>query len=173
MPLAAKLHARVGTRPLVLVGLALVMLSSWLFTSITPDVDLMSVRVWMALRGFGMALVFVSGQLALFGDVPHERTARASSLFNVSRQVAASIGVAITATVLSSQLTADLAEAAGSSGGAAAQLAAQVAAFQAAFWIPVILAGLGLVAAVWLPHGRPVHEASLTELLSAGEGTAA
>ncbi|MEX2183106.1 MAG: MDR family MFS transporter [Chloroflexota bacterium] len=171
MPLAAKLHGRVGTRALVLVGLALVMLSSWLFTSITPDVDLMNVRVWMAMRGFGMALVFVSGQLALFGDVPHGRTARASSLFNVSRQVAASIGVAITATVLSSQLAADLAAAAGSSGGSATQLATQVSAFQAAFWIPVALAGVGLVAAIWLPHGRPAHEASLTELLSAGEGT--
>lgn len=173
MPLAAKLHARVGARPLVLVGLALVMLSSWLFTGITRDVDLMNVRIWMAMRGFGMALVFVSGQLALFGDVPHSRTARASSLFNVSRQVAASIGVALTATVLSGQLTANLTAAAGSSGGPAAKLAAQVSAFQDAFWIPVVLAGIGLVAAVWLPHGRPAHEASLTELLSAGEEAAA
>ncbi len=168
MPLAAKFHARVGTRPLVLVGLGLVMLSSWLFTGIAPDTDLMSVRIWMAVRGFGMALVFVSGQLALFGDVRHDRTARASSLFNVSRQVAASIGVALAANVLSSQLSANLEVVAAS--GAPAQVAAQVAAFQDAFWIPVVLAGIGLVAAVWLPHGRPAHEVSLTELLSAGEG---
>lgn len=169
MPLAARLHGRVGTRPLVLVGLALVMLSSWLFTGITRDVDLMDVRLWMAMRGFGMALVFVSGQLALFGDVPHDRTARASSLFNVSRQVAASIGVALTATVLSGQLTANLAAVVGSSGGPAVKLAAQVSAFQAAFWVPVVLAGIGIVAAVWLPHGRSAHEARFTELLAAGE----
>ena len=173
MPLAAKLHGRVGTRPLVLVGLALMMLSSWLFTSITPDVDLMTVRTWMAMRGFGMALVFVSGQLALLGDVPHDRTARASSLVNVSRQVAASIGVALAATVLSGQLTANLAVAAGSTSGPATRIAAQVSAFQDAFWIPVMLAGIGLVAAVWLPRGRPAHEGSLSELLAAGEAVAA
>jgi hypothetical protein len=146
-----------------------VMLSSWLFTGITPDVDLMSVRIWMALRGLGMALVFVAGQLALFGDVPHDRTARASSLFNVSRQVAASIGVALVATVLSGQLTANLAAAVGSSGGPAALHAAQVSAFQAAFWIPVILAGLGVVAAIFLPRRRAAGTASLAELLAAGE----
>ena len=173
MPLAAKLHGRVGARPLVLAGLSLVMLSSWLFTGITPDTDLMSIRIWMAMRGFGMALVFVSGQLALFGDVPHARTARASSLFNVSRQVAASLGVALAASVLSGQLTAGPLPVAGSPAGAAAGLAAQVSAFQVAFWIPVILAGIGLVAATWLPRGRPAHAASLVDVLSAGEGAAA
>ena len=91
----------------------------------------------------------------------------------MNRQDAASIGVAITATVLSSQFTADLAAAAGSSGGSATELAAKISTFQAAFWIPVVLAGIGLVAAVWLPHGRPIDEASLTEILSAGEGAAA
>ena len=170
MPLAAKLHARVGSRPLVIGGLALALLSSWLFTGITPDVDLMSVRIWMALRGLGMAMVFVAGQLALFGDVPHDRTARASSLFNVSRQVAASIGVAFTATVLSGQLMSNLATTAGSSGGPAAELAAQVSAFQAAFWVPVILAGVGIVAALFLPRRWTAGTTSLTELLAAGEG---
>ncbi len=170
MPLAAKLHARVGSRPLVLVGLALVLLSSWLFTGIAADVDLMIVRVWMVLRGFGMALVFVSGQLALFGDVPHDRTARASSLFNVSRQVAASMGVAISATILSSQLSANLAALAGSSGGPAAKVAAQVGAFQDAFWVSVAMAGIGLAIAVWMPRGRSAQPRSLAELLAAGEG---
>ncbi len=169
MPLAAKLHARVGSRPLVLGGLALVLLSSWLFTGITPDLDLMTVRIWMALRGLGMALVFVAGQLALFSDVPHDRTARASSLFNVSRQVAASIGVALVATVLASQLTSGLAAAADSANGPAGQLAAQVSAFQAAFWVPVILAGVGLVAALFLPRQRKAGTTSIVEILAAGE----
>ena len=170
MPLAAKLHARVGSRPLVIGGLALALLSSWMFTGITPAVDLMSVRIWLAVRGLGIAMVFVAGQLALFSDVPHERTARASSLFNVSRQVAASIGVALSATVLSGQLTTDLAAAAGSSGGQGARLTAQVSAFQDAFWVPVILAGVGIVAALVLPRRRATATASVTELLAAGEG---
>lgn len=170
MPLAAKLHARVGSRPLVLVGLALVLLSSWLFTGISADIDLMVVRAWMVLRGFGMALVFVSGQLALFGDVPYDRTARASSLFNVSRQVAASIGVALSATVLASQMSANLATVAGSSGGPTEKLAAQVGAFQGAFWVAVAMAGIGLVVALWMPRGRPAQERSLAELLAVGEG---
>ncbi len=170
MPLAAKLHARVGSRPLVLIGLALVLLSSWLFTGITADVDLMDVRVWMVLRGFGMALVFVSGQLALFGDVPHDRTARASSLFNVSRQVAASIGVALSATVLGGQMSANLAAVAASTAGSGDKLAAQVGAFQGAFWVAAAIAGIGLVVALWMPSGRSAHERPLAEVLAVGEG---
>ena len=170
MPLAAKLEARVGARPLVLAGLAVILVSSWLFTGIEGDVDLMAVRAWMALRGFGMALVFVAGQLALFGEVPHERTARASSLFNVSRQVAASVGVAVSATVLGGGLSANLASVGGATAGPAARLGAQVDAFQAAFWVPVVMAGIGLVAALSLPSRRPASGASLVESLAAGEG---
>ena len=170
MPLAAKLEARVGSRRLVLVGLLVILLSSWLFTGIGRDVDLMAVRAWMVLRGFGMALVFVAGQLALFGDVPHERTARASSLFNVSRQVAASIGVAISASVLSGGITTNLAAIGGTTAGAVARLGAQVDAFQAAFWVPVVMAGIGLLAALWLPAALPAGGASLIESLAAGEG---
>lgn len=170
MPLAARLEARVGSRRLVLAGLAVILLSSWLFTGIGADVDLMSVRAWMVLRGFGMAIVFVAGQLALFGDVPHERTARASSLFNVSRQVAASIGVAISASILSGGITANLAAIGGTAANPAARIGAQVDAFQAAFWVSVVTAGIGLVAALALPAGRPTSGASLIESLAAGEG---
>lgn len=155
--------------PFVIGGLALALLSSWMFTGITPAVDLMSVRIWLAVRGLGMAMVFVAGQLALFSDVPHARTARASSMFNVSRQVAASIGVALSATVLSGQLTANLAAAAGSSGGPAAKLAAQVSAFQDAFWVSVVLAGVGIVASLFLPRRSAAATGSVTELLAAGE----
>ncbi len=170
MPLAALLHARVGSRTLVVAGLALVLLSSWLFTGITTEVTLMEVRLWMVLRGFGMALVFVAGQLALFGDVPHERTARASSVFNVSRQVAASLGVTLSATVLSGSLAAAAPIASVASPDPALRMAAQVASFQDAFWVPVLLAGLGLAIALLLPGRRATQAASLGDLLAASEG---
>jgi EmrB/QacA subfamily drug resistance transporter len=169
MPLAARLERRVGSRRLVMAGLVVILASSWLFTGIARDVDLMAVRAWMAMRGFGMALVFVSGQLVLFGDVPHERIARASSLFNVSRQVAASVGVAVSATVLATTMSTNLASIGGATADAAARLGAQVGAFQAAFWVPVAMAAAGLVAVLALPSGRPAS-ASLIDSLAAGEG---
>ncbi len=170
MPLAASLHARIGSRSLVVAGMLVVFLSSWLFTGIGRDVDLMTVRIWMVLRGFGMALVFVAGQLALFGDVAHEKTARASSVFNVSRQVAASIGVALSASVLSGGITTNLAAMGGTAAGAASRLSAQVDAFRAAFWVPVVVAGIGLVAAFWLPARPPAGKSSIIDSLAAAEG---
>jgi EmrB/QacA subfamily drug resistance transporter len=169
MPLAAKLHPRLGSRTLIVVGVALVLVSSWLFTGITAQTDATTLRAWMVLRGFGMALTFVAGQLALFHDVPHQGTARASSLFNVSRQVAASIGVALSATVLAIGLPAAAPPSATGTAIPASALAVQVAAFQDAFWVTVVLAGIGLLAAILVPGGRPVHHESMADVLAAAE----
>lgn len=170
MPLAAKLHPKLGSRTLIAAGVTLVLVSSWLFTGITAETDTTTLRAWMVLRGLGMALTFVAGQLALFHDVPHERTARASSLFNVSRQVAASIGVALSATALAIGLPTAAAPSAGGGQVPPSALALQVAAFQDAFWVPVILAGVGVIAALLVPAGRPEHAESIADLLAAAEG---
>jgi hypothetical protein len=55
-------------------------------------------------------------------------------------------------------------------GGTAAALppswALRVDAFRAACWVPVVVAGIGVLAALWLPAG----DASIIESLAAGEG---
>jgi hypothetical protein len=91
-------------------------------------------------------------------------------VFNVSRQVAASIGVALSASVLSGGITTNLAAMGGTTVDAAARMGAQVDAFRAAFWVPVVVAGIGLIAAFWLPARQPAGRVSLIDSLAAAEG---
>src|SRR5262249_16876901 len=58
----------------------------------------------MFIRGLSFGLVIIPLQAATFATISPEATGRASSIFSVGRQVAASLGVAILATVLTNRL---------------------------------------------------------------------
>jgi DHA2 family multidrug resistance protein len=55
------------------------------------------------LRGFGMGMVFTPLSSLALVDIPRERMAQASGMFNVVRQLGGSFGVAILATLLTSR----------------------------------------------------------------------
>src|SRR5205814_4357524 len=58
----------------------------------------------MFVRGLFMAFIFVPMQAVSFATIKAESMGRASSILSVTRQVAASLGVAIMATALTSRL---------------------------------------------------------------------
>ena len=58
----------------------------------------------MFVRGLFMAFIFVPMQAVSFATISPESMGRASSILSVTRQVAASLGVAIMATALTSRL---------------------------------------------------------------------
>jgi EmrB/QacA subfamily drug resistance transporter len=151
MPIAGRLFNRVGGKPLVVVGTVLFLISSLVFTRLDVDMSDWLIRGTLVLRGMGFALVMVSVQTIAFYNIVGQSMGRASSLFNVNRQVAGSFGVAILATVLSNQIASNLAD------GLAPQRAL-VHGFQSAFLVASAMAAVGVVVAVLMRVPKPDPE---------------
>jgi EmrB/QacA subfamily drug resistance transporter len=101
MPLVGRIVDRVGLRRMLLIGLPLVALTTWLLSSLdltTPDNQL---RGMLMLRGAAMGLVMMPAMTAAMNAAPLHLMSRASSLTNVSRQVFGSFGTAIFVYILS------------------------------------------------------------------------
>lgn len=104
-PLAGRVLDRVGPRPLVTAGFALLAINTWQLSQITLDTSFGFLIFLVVLRGVALGLVIQSTQVAALSDVPGPALARGSSLINATRQTFQSIGVAVLATVLSSAVT--------------------------------------------------------------------
>jgi len=96
-PIGGRFYNKVGPRVLVAVGLALNAYGFWQFSHLTTQVgawDLLWPQVW---QGAGMGLLFVAIATAALATIEKPRMTSATGLYNVVRQVSASIGIAIAA----------------------------------------------------------------------------
>jgi len=97
-PIGGRLYNRVGPRFLVALGLALNALGFWQFAHLTGQIgawDLLWPQVW---QGAGMGVLFMAIATAALGTIPKPKLTAATGLYNVVRQVSASIGIAVAAT---------------------------------------------------------------------------
>jgi MFS family permease len=99
-PLAGVLASRVGTRPVLAVGLALQAIGlGWMaivFEVSTPFVELIAPFV---ITGIGMAFVFSMAPEAVLAAVRRQDAGKASGATNAIREVGAVLGVAVLASV--------------------------------------------------------------------------
>ncbi len=101
MPVAGRLYNRLGPRVMVLVGLVVSTYSFWdlsRMTSVTGFWDIFWPQVW---QGLGFSLLFVPLSTAALATIEKRRLTAATGLYNVVRQVAGSVGIAIAATEVS------------------------------------------------------------------------
>jgi DHA2 family multidrug resistance protein len=97
-PIGGRLYNRLGPRLLVAIGLLLNAYGFWAFSRLTSQVgawDIFWPQVW---QGAGMGLLFVAVATAALATIPRPRMTAATGLYNVVRQVCASIGIAVAAT---------------------------------------------------------------------------
>jgi DHA2 family multidrug resistance protein len=103
--LGSQLYNRIGPRPLVVVGIAVFVIGSIGFTTLGVGTDPWSLWPWLLLRGFGFGSTGVPLQNLTLARVSNLAMARASSLVNVTRQIAGAIGVAALTSYLTSRAT--------------------------------------------------------------------
>ena len=141
-----KLYHVVGPRRLAIVGT----LGTGFVTALFLLVGLATSQWWIRLlmfgRGIFIGLIFIPIQAAAFAQVSPASTGRASSLFQVQRQVGAAIGVAVLATVLAERTRALVPK--GATGAVAANGA--TGAFHDAVLTGSLLCGLAVIAAWFL-----------------------
>jgi DHA2 family multidrug resistance protein len=100
MPIVGRLVDRFGVRPLLLIGLPLVALTTWQFGALDLNTSDTTIKLWLAARGCAMGLVMMPAMTAGLNAVPLAQMSRASSMSNVMRQVFGAFGTAIVVTIL-------------------------------------------------------------------------
>ncbi|MBV8195185.1 MAG: DHA2 family efflux MFS transporter permease subunit [Candidatus Dormibacteraeota bacterium] len=103
MPLGGVLTDRVGPRPVVLTGMALLAAGGVLLAQVHADSPIILVVGALLLRGFAMGFSMMPAMSAALARVPRQYTSRASSITNSLQRIGSSIGIAVLVTILVAQ----------------------------------------------------------------------
>jgi EmrB/QacA subfamily drug resistance transporter len=105
MPVVGRLVDKFGARPIILLGLPLLALTTWQMGALDLSTSDTTIKWWLAARGCAMGLVMMPSMTAGLNAVPMQQMSRASSMSNVLRQVFGAFGTAIVVTILQMRQT--------------------------------------------------------------------
>jgi EmrB/QacA subfamily drug resistance transporter len=138
-PIAGALSDRIGSRSLMVAGMALMSGALvWLSAVVSPAVPYVDLIGPFAMAGFGMSLFFAPAASVVLSAVRRQDEGTASGVSNTVREVGGVLGVAALATVFAAA-------------GSYASPAAFVSGLTAAVWVGAIVLGLGAIAALAIP----------------------
>jgi len=100
MPLVARLMHRVDSRFLLLTGIALNAYALYLMSRLNLEADFATIMWPRVVQGIGLAVFFVPLGTLTISRIPRERMGNASAVFNFTRNIGGSFGVAIMTTQL-------------------------------------------------------------------------
>jgi EmrB/QacA subfamily drug resistance transporter len=150
---ASQLVNRLGVRPVLVGGLALVFIGLIWFSQVSVGgsyaADVLGPSL---LAGWGLGFAFVPVTIASQGGIGESDAGLASGLINTAQQVGGALGLAVLATVANSTTNSDMAAA---HGAKAALPAALTDGFGAAFLVGAFIALAGVVVAALTIKGRP------------------
>jgi len=155
---AAQLVGRVGVKPLITAGMALLAVGMVLFAQLEVNgnywTDLFPGFLIVAM---GLAFCFVPISIAALAGIKPSEAGLASGLINTSQQIGGALGIAILSTIATSRT-----DDAVSSGTAVPN--ALVEGFQAAFWVGAVIAALGVVATLVFIRREELEQAPVHEV---------
>ena len=141
---AAAMVTRVGVRPLIAGGMAVLTLGLLLFTQVSVDGSYVSdLLPGFLLVAFGLAFCFVPISIAALAGVRQAEAGLASGLINTSQQIGGAVGIALLSSIAISRTESELVS-------GVAQPEALTSGFQIAFWVGAAIAAVGVVAALVL-----------------------
>jgi MFS family permease len=141
-PIAGALSDRIGSRPLMVAGLALQAGAiAWIAAITSVDVPYGDLVPAFVMAGAGMALVFAPAANAVLGAVRPEQAGQASGATNTIREIGGVLGVAVLAAVFS-----------GSGGYGSPQ--DYVDGLVPAMWVGAVVLTAGALAALLVPGRR-------------------
>jgi len=154
---AAALVSRVGVRPLIATGMALLSVAMLYFTRIdVGDSYATALLPGFLIIALGMALCFVPISIAALAGVRQEEAGLASGLINTSQQIGGALGIAVLSSVAIAQTEDKLAL-------GTPVPNAMVDGFHAAFWVGAAIAAFGMVAALVLVRDEELAPLPLPE----------
>ncbi|MGZ4639806.1 MAG: DHA2 family efflux MFS transporter permease subunit [Actinomycetes bacterium] len=155
---AAQLVTRLGVKPVLVVGMVSLTAGLGYFTRVSVDGSYLSdLLPGFLLAGLGIGFSFVPISIAALAGVGPSEAGLASGLFNTSQQIGGALGIAALSTIATSQTASSVAT------GAAVPVAL-VDGFTAAFAAGVVVAALGILAALTLIRRAELEPALEPEL---------
>jgi DHA2 family multidrug resistance protein len=100
MPVSAKLASKLDPRVLLTIGAVILTIALGMFVRLSPQTSGEDLFWPLVVRALGTVLMFLPLQLAALAPVPKKDIAAATGLFNLTRQLGGSIGVALLTTLL-------------------------------------------------------------------------
>ena len=141
---AGQLVTRVGVKPVMVIGMAMLTAGLLFFTQVSPTgTYLADLLPGFLLIGVGIGFSFVPISIAALAGVRPTEAGLASGLINTSQQIGGALGIAVLSTIASSRTDSAVA-----SGTVLPQ--ALVDGFSSAFTVGAVVAATGLVAALVL-----------------------
>jgi DHA2 family multidrug resistance protein len=98
MPFTGRIYRRTGPRLLIALGLLVNAVSFYLLSLLSLDVGYWEIFFPQFLQGIGFGLIFVALSTAVLSTIERPLMTAATGLYNVIRQVFASVGIALAAT---------------------------------------------------------------------------
>lgn len=128
------LYKKIGPRRLLFMGCVIGAAVGAVIALLPMDVSLVVFFGLLLIRGFGMGLIFVPMNSAVYAQIPTDKLPRATAIFTTGRQLAPALGVAIASTVLAAGITGQAKGTAGYQNG-----------WSMAFWSSAILFAIAAV----------------------------
>jgi EmrB/QacA subfamily drug resistance transporter len=147
-PLAGSLSDRLGSRPITVAGLAVMVAAAFGLSTISVNTSAWGLILRYLPVGIGMGIFQSPNNSIILGSVPHQRLGVASGLLATTRTLGQTTGIAVLGAIWAGRVAAALgSQPAG--GATAAPPAAQVSALQDVFTLTIGLIGFGLLLAIW------------------------
>ncbi|MEC5423791.1 MDR family MFS transporter [Virgibacillus sp. C22-A2] len=99
-PITGRIFDRIGARWLVITGLSILTVTSFLYTNLSAETSLTYLTVVFAIRMFGISMVMMPATTAGLNQLPVRLIPHGAAMNNTMRQVAASIGTALLITIM-------------------------------------------------------------------------
>ncbi|PAF10987.1 MFS transporter [Shouchella clausii] len=99
-PITGRIFDRIGARSLSIIGIALLVITSLLYTNLSESTSLVYLTVVYAVRMLGLSLVMMPVTTAGLNVLPRELIPHGTAMNNTMRQVTGSIGTAILVTIM-------------------------------------------------------------------------
>jgi EmrB/QacA subfamily drug resistance transporter len=147
-PIAGSLSDRIGTRPITVVGLSMLVIGYYLVSTLTVQATSLGYILRFMPVGIGMGVFQSPNNSAIMGAAPRARLGVASGLLAITRTVGQITGIAVMGAMWASRVTHLLGHTL-EGGATAAPVGIQVAALQDTFLAVVILIALALILGGW------------------------
>nr|WP_156645381.1 MDR family MFS transporter [Lentibacillus sp. JNUCC-1] len=147
-PITGRLFDKYGAKWLALPGLAIVTVTTFLFTDLSPETTFTFLTIVYAVRMFGLSLTLMPVMTSALNQMPPKWYAHGSAVANTLQQISASIGTAILVTLTA--MGAKYYTVAEDASAGMAEKLAQIAGFEWAFIGSTVLAFIGFVLALFL-----------------------
>lgn len=100
-PITGRIFDRFGARRLVITGLSIVTVTTFMYTFLTEHTTLPYITIVFAIRMLGLSMVMMPATTAGLNQLPTRLIPHGTAMNNTMRQVAASIGTALLITIMS------------------------------------------------------------------------